>query len=42
MTLEFGFLMLLFGLGCILIAALIIWYVINEYVLKKDDDDEME
>tara|TARA_Y100001937_G_scaffold28486_1_gene41113 strand:+ start:263 stop:391 length:129 start_codon:yes stop_codon:yes gene_type:complete len=42
MTVEFGFSMLIFGMTCILIGALIVWYVINEYVLKKDDDDEME
>ncbi len=42
MTLEFGFMMLLFGMSCILIGALIVWYVINKYVVKKDDDDEME
>ena len=42
MTVEFGFSMLIFGMTCILIGAVIVWYVINEYVLKKDDDDEME
>tara|TARA_R100001460_G_scaffold89907_1_gene131461 strand:- start:385 stop:510 length:126 start_codon:yes stop_codon:yes gene_type:complete len=41
MTVEFGFAMLIFGMTCIFIGALIVWYVINEYVLKKDDD-EME
>jgi|TARA_R100001126_G_C4854695_1_gene163911 hypothetical protein len=41
-TPEFGFLMLLFGMNCILIGALIVWYVINKYVVKKDDDNEME
>jgi Na+-transporting methylmalonyl-CoA/oxaloacetate decarboxylase gamma subunit len=42
MTLELGFLMLLYGMGCIFIAAIIIWYVINKFVVKKDDDNEME
>ena len=42
MTLEFGFLMFLYGITCILIGALAVYYVINKYVVKTPEQIEQE
>ena len=41
MTLEFGFLMFLYGMTCILIGALVVYYVINK-IKKTQEQIEQE
>ena len=42
MTAEFGWLMFLYGIICIFIGALAVYYVINKYVVKTPEQIEQE